>query len=132
MAPRQWTLRGIISLNYMRHQKNKLTLDRKTAGRRSLLANLAESLVMYEKTVTTKAKAKAVRSLVERLITKAKHGTLADRRNILTVLYSKSAADKLMTKIGPRYKDRQGGYTRVTVIRNRVGDGAEEALVELV
>lgn len=116
----------------MRHQKNKITLDRKTAGRRSLLANLAESLVVFEKINTTKAKAKAVRSLVERLITKAKHGTLSDRRNIQAVLYTKNATDKLMTKLGPRYQDRQGGYTRLTVVRNRVGDGAEEALVELV
>lgn len=116
----------------MRHQKNKITLDRKTAGRRALLANLAESLVLFEKISTTKAKAKAVRSFVERLITKAKHGTLADRRNIQAALYTKNATDKLMIKIGPRYKDRQGGYTRITMVKNRLGDGAEEALVELV
>lgn len=116
----------------MRHQKNKITLDRKSAGRRALLANLAESLVLFEKVVTTKAKAKAVRSFIERLITKAKRGTLADRRNIQSALYTKNAVKKLMAKLGPRYQDRQGGYTRLTMVKNRVGDGAEEALVELV
>jgi len=116
----------------MRHQKKKLTLDRKTAARRSLMANLAESLILFEKIRTTKAKAKATSSLVERLITKAKKNTLAARRDVATVLYTKNAIRKLMAELGPRYTERKGGYTRVTVIRNRVGDGAEEAMVEFV
>lgn len=116
----------------MRHQKNKVTLDRKTAGRRSLLANLAESVVLYEKITTTKAKAKATRSLVERLITRSKKGTLADRRELAKVLYTQNAIKKLMEEIGPRYKERAGGYTRITMVKNRVGDGAEEVVLELV
>ncbi len=116
----------------MRHKKNKVTLDRKTAGRRSLIANLVESLVLYEKIKTTKAKAKVVRSAAERLITRAKSGSLADRRRIAAVLYTKNSVRKLMEVLGPRYKDRKGGYTRITMIQNRVGDGAEEAVVELI
>lgn len=116
----------------MRHQKNKVTLDRKTAARRSLLANLAESLVLYEKIKTTRAKAKAARSLVERLITKAKTPTLAARRELMKTLYTENAIKKLMEVIGPRYKDRNGGYTRIVLLKNRKGDGAEEVIVELV
>ncbi len=116
----------------MRHQKNKVTLDRKTAARRSLLANLAESLVLYEKIKTTKGKAKALRPYVERLITRAKQNTLTARRALNKVLYTDNAVRKLMEVIGPRFKDRDGGYTRIVMLRNRVGDGAEEVLIELV
>ncbi|MBI2037331.1 MAG: 50S ribosomal protein L17 [Candidatus Magasanikbacteria bacterium] len=116
----------------MRHKKNKITLDRKTAARRSLLANLAESLVLYEKIKTTKAKAKATRSLVERLITKAKSQSLTARRELMKVLYTDNAIKKIMEVLAPRYKDRNGGYTRVILFKNRKGDGAEEVIVELV
>ncbi len=116
----------------MRHQKKKVTLDRKTAGRRSLLANLAESLILFEKIRTTKAKAKATRSAVERLITKAKKNNLAARRELLSVLYTKNAVKKLMEDLGPRYAERKGGYTRIISIKDRVGDGAEEVVLELV
>ncbi len=116
----------------MRHQKNKVTLDRKTAARRSLLANLAESLILYEKIKTTKAKAKALRPYVERLITKAKMQTLAGRRELMKSLYTQNAVKKLMEVIGPKYKTRPGGFTRIVMLRNRKGDGAEEVLIELV
>lgn len=116
----------------MRHQKNKITLDRKTAGRRSLLANLAESLILYEKIKTTKAKAKALRSFVERLITKSKTQTLAARRELMKTLYTANAIKKLMENVGPRYKERPGGYTRIVMLKNRKGDGAEEVIIELV
>ena len=116
----------------MRHQKNKVTLDRKTAARRSLLANLAESLILYEKIKTTKAKAKALRSFAERLITKSKLQTLAARRDLMKTLYTDNAVKKLMEDVGPRYKTRAGGYTRIVMLKNRKGDGAEEVLVELV
>ena len=116
----------------MRHKKNKVTLDRKTAARRSLLANLAESLILYEKIKTTRAKAKAVRSLTERLITKAKAQTLTARRGLMKTLYTENAIKKMMEVIGPRYKDRHGGYTRIVLLKNRKGDGAEEVIVELV
>lgn len=110
----------------------KVILGRKTAGRRSLLANLAESVILYEKVKTTKAKAKAVQSVVEKLITKAKQNNLTARREIAKVLYTENAVKKLMEQLGPKYTDRKGGFTRITTIKNRVGDGAVEALIELV
>ncbi len=116
----------------MRHQKTKITLDRNSAARRSLLTNLAESLILHEKIKTTKAKARALRSYVEKLITKSKPNTLAARREIIKELYTENAIKKLMEQLGPRYKDRAGGYTRTTSLRNRVGDGAEEVQIEFV
>ena len=115
----------------MRHQKKKVTLDRDAAGRRSLLANLAESLILHEKIKTTKAKAKATRSLVERLITKAKKNDLAARRLLMRVLYTNNAIDKLMEVLGPRYLDRKGGYTRMIKLNNPKA-GASKAVLELV
>ncbi len=116
----------------MRHQKNKVTLDRKTGPRQALLRNLAESLILHEKIRTTKAKARAVRSLVERLITKSKPNTLAARRALIAVLHNDAAVKKLMSVLGPRFKARAGGYTRTTMVANRVGDGAEEVVIEFV
>ena len=116
----------------MRHQKKKVTLDRKIGPRTALLTSLAESLILHEKIITTKAKAKATRSLVERLITKAKPNTLAARRTLIAKLHTELAVKKLMEVLGPRYKERQGGYTRIVMLKNRVGDGAEEAVVEMV
>jgi large subunit ribosomal protein L17 len=116
----------------MRHQKNKVTLDRKTGPRQALLRNLAESLILHEKIRTTKAKARAVRSLVERLITKSKPNTLAARRALIAVLHNDAAVKKLMSELGPRFKTRAGGYTRTTMVANRIGDGAEEVVIEFV
>lgn len=116
----------------MRHQKKKVTLDRASAPRRALLRNLAESLIINERITTTKAKAAAVRSLVERLVTKAKVNTLATRRELMSTLYTKKAIDKLLADLGPRFLERKGGYTRLIVLKNRVGDGAEATLIEFV
>lgn len=116
----------------MRHQKNKVTLDRKTGPRAALLAGLAESLILYEKINTTKAKAKAVRPIVERMITKAKVKSLSTKRDLESRLYTKNTVKKLIEELGPRYLERKGGYTRTTMLKNRVGDGAEEVLIELV
>ncbi len=116
----------------MRHQKKKVTLDRKVGPRTAMLKSLAESVILYEKVFTTKAKAKAVRPIVERLITKAKANTLASRRDLLSRLHTKNAVNKLLEVLGPRYKERAGGYTRTTMVKNRVGDNAEEAVIELV
>ena len=117
----------------MRHLNKKVTLDRKTAARRSLLANLAESLILYEKIKTTKAKAKALRPVLEKLITKAKMNNLTARREISKVLYTKSAIKKMMEVIGPRYAERHGGYIRIVPLgKIRVGDSCEEAVIELV
>jgi large subunit ribosomal protein L17 len=116
----------------MRHQKKKITLDRETSQRRALMANLAESLILYEKIKTTKAKAKALRPIVEKLVTKAKKNDLASRREIMKVLYTQNAVKKMMDIIGPKYLDRQGGYTRIITLNRRVGDNAEEAVIEFV
>ncbi|MDD4476788.1 MAG: 50S ribosomal protein L17 [Patescibacteria group bacterium] len=117
----------------MRHQKNKITLDRKTAARRSLLANLAESLILYEKIKTTKAKAKATSSVVEKIITKAKgENVLNARRSLMKILYTENAIKKAMEDLKNRYSDKKSGFTRVIALKRRKGDGAEEAIVELV
>lgn len=116
----------------MRHQKKKLTLDRAAAPRLALMKSLAESLILREKIRTTKAKAMAVRSKVERLITKAKPGTLAARRMVAKDLFTDNAVKKLMEVLAPRYLDRAGGYTRVITLPERKGDGADEAVVEFV
>jgi len=116
----------------MRHLKKKVTLGRTSPIRKALLKNLAESLIIYEKITTTKAKARAVKSMVEKLITQSKNNTLTTRRVLLSKLYTRNVVNKLLDQFGPRYKDRKGGYTRVTLLRNRKGDGAEEAVIEFV
>ncbi len=116
----------------MRHRKTTKILDRKKGPREALLRSLATSVVLYEKVKTTKAKAKAVRSVVERLITKAKAGDVNARRQVNRVVYGDNAVKKLVEELGPRYKDRQGGYTRITAIGFREGDGAEMVQIELV
>lgn len=87
---------------------------------------------MYEKVQTTEAKAKAVRSVVERAITTAKKGDLASRRRLVSILPQKLAVKKLMEVVGERYKERPGGYTRIVRLGNRQGDGAQTVQIELV
>jgi large subunit ribosomal protein L17 len=116
----------------MRHRKKGKILDRKKAPRELMLRNLASSVIMYEKVTTTKAKAKAIRTLVERCITISKKGDLASRRRLISVLPQKLAVQKAMDVLADRYKDREGGYTRITKLDTRQGDGAEMAQIELV
>lgn len=116
----------------MRHRNTTKTLDRKTAARNALLRSLATNLVLYEKIKTTEAKAKAVKPLVEKLITKGKKADLHARRELLKVLYVDSAVKKVMDELAPRYKDRQGGYTRIIKLGHRQGDGAKVVQIEFV
>lgn len=116
----------------MRHRKTVKKLSRDKDSRRTLLKNLAESLILYEKIKTTEAKAKAVRSFTERLITRSKEDTLANRRYLLRNLYTEKSVKKLLEVIGPRYKDRSGGYTRIIKIKRRTGDDAKIVQIELV
>ena len=116
----------------MRHQMKKTTLDRKAAPRHALISGLAASLILYEKMRTTKAKAKAARSLVERYITRAKKNDLATRRYLLSELKAKNVVNKLLEVLGPRYITRSGGCTRITNLNHRKGDGAQEVLIELL
>lgn len=116
----------------MRHRKNVPTLDRKKGPREALLRGLAQSVVLYEKVKTTRAKAKAVQPIVERLVTTGKKGTLAARRAIAAVMYHENATKKVMEVLGPRYKERKGGYTRISLVGRRQGDGAEMVQLEFV
>lgn len=97
-----------------------------------MMANLVASLVAAEAIVTTEAKAKAMRPVAERIITKAKKGGLHNHRQILAYLNDTEIADKLMEDVGPRYTDRPGGYTRILKLGPRHGDSTPMARVELV
>ncbi len=116
----------------MRHKNKNKILDRQKGPRELMLRNLAASLLLYEKIKTTKAKAQAVRPLVERLITAAKRGDLAARRGLIKTLLTKNAVRKAMEVLGERYQSRAGGYTRIVKLGPRSGDGAEMVQIELV
>ena len=102
------------------------------AHERLMLANLATSLFEHDRITTTEAKAKRLRPLAERLITFAKRGDLHARRQVMTVVRDKDVVHKLFAEIGPRYAERNGGYTRVLKLGQRQGDGAPMALIELM
>lgn len=102
------------------------------AHHRLIMANLATDLFMHERVMTTEAKAKALRPIAEKLITKARAGDLHARRTVLKTIHDKAAVARLFEDVAPRYEDRQGGYTRITKLGPRRGDGAEEAIIELV
>lgn len=116
----------------MRHKKKKSTLGREKAPREALMKNLAESLVLYGSIKTTKAKARALRTFVEPLVTKAKKGDLATRRYLIKKLYTDKVVNKLINDLGPNYKDRKGGYTRIIKIGPRANDSAEMVRIEFV
>jgi large subunit ribosomal protein L17 len=102
------------------------------AHQRAMLANLATSLFEHGAITTTEAKARRLRPFAERLITKAKRGDLHNRRQVMTVIRDKTVVHVLFTEIGPRYAQRPGGYTRITKLGPRKGDGAPLAVIELV
>lgn len=116
----------------MRHQKKGKTLGRKAAPRKALMRSLATSFMVYEKITTTKAKATVLRPMVEKLITLGKVDTLHNRRQVLKVLYLEGATKKVFEVLGPRFKDRKGGYTRIVKLPRRAGDAAEMAVLETV
>lgn len=107
-------------------------MDRKKEPREMMLRNLASSLLIYEKISTTEAKAKAVKPLAEKMITLAKKGDLAATRRMISALPQKMAVKKAVEVLGERYKDRQGGYTRIIKLGTRSGDGAKVVQLELV
>lgn len=102
------------------------------AHQKLMLAGLAASLFEHEKVNTTQAKAKALRPHAEKLITFAKRGDVAARREVLKVIPDRDIVHKLFSDIGPRYADRSGGYTRILKLGSRKGDGAPMARIELV
>lgn len=116
----------------MRHRVKKNTLGRKKEPREMMLRNLTSSVLIYEKIKTTKAKAKAVKPLVEKAITTAKKDDLTARRFLIEKLPQKMAIKKAMEVLGAKYKERKGGYTRIINLPPRQGDGAEMARLELV
>ena len=116
----------------MKHRINLNTLGRDRKHGVSILRNLALSLLKHEKIRTTKTKAKYLKSFVEKMITKAKQDTLANRRKVYRDLRETPVLEKLFTDVAKRYKNRKGGYTRALALGPRKGDGAEVVLVELV
>ncbi|MFA6446350.1 MAG: 50S ribosomal protein L17 [Candidatus Paceibacterota bacterium] len=115
----------------MKHHKAMRTLGREKKQRNALLNSLARSLVLKKKIKTTEARARELGPFSERLVTKAKQNTLASRRALIVVL-GKDAAGILMEKIAPDYKNRAGGYTRLTKLGVRASDGAKLAVIEFV
>lgn len=116
----------------MRHNKAVNHLGRKSGHRKALLSNMASSLIMNKRIVTTVAKAKALKSYVEPLITKSKEDTTHSRRVVFSYLKDKYAVSELFRVIAPKIAERPGGYTRVLHTGFRQGDAAEMALIELV
>ena len=116
----------------MRHNKAINHLGRQSGHRKALLANMACSLIEHKRITTTVAKAKALRSYVEPLITKSKEDTTHNRRIVFSYLKDKNAVSELFRTIAPKIAERQGGYTRVLHVGFRQGDAAEMALIELV
>src|SRR6516225_10340793 len=116
----------------MRHKYAGYKLKRTTSGRDALLRNLVTSVIEQERVITTVPKAKAVRPLVEHMITLAKTDTLHSRRQAAAVLRTPDSVKKLFDTLGTRFGQRNGGYTRITRLGPRKGDGAEQAMLELV
>ena len=116
----------------MRHNKAINHLGRQSGHRKAMLANMASSLIMHKRINTTVAKAKALKSYVEPLITKSKEDTTHNRRVVFSYLKDKNAVTELFRTIAPKVADRPGGYTRVLHTGFRQGDAAEMALIELV
>ena len=115
-----------------RHMNTGRKLSRNTSHRKALLDNLVRSVIKYESIRTTTPKAKEARRLVERVITKARVGTLAARRLVHRDVRDQEVLAKLFDTIAPRFKTRPGGYTRLIHVQNRVGDNAPMAILELV
>lgn len=116
----------------MPHQIAGRHLNRTTAQRTALFKGLIMQVIQHERIETTEAKAKAVRGDLEKIITFAKRGDVHARRQVLKTVTDKKVVDKLFEKIGPRFKERNGGYTRIIKLGPRHGDNAEMVLLELV
>ena len=115
-----------------RHANTGRKLSRNSSHRKALLDNLVRAIIIEESIRTTTPKAKEARRLVERVITKAKANTLAARRIVHRTVRDQAVLAKLFEVIGPRFKDRPGGYTRLVHTENRMGDNAPMAILELV
>ena len=115
----------------MKHKIGFNALSRNNAERKALKRNMVTSLFRFERIETTKAKAKEVQRLAEKMITRAKVDNVHNRRLTSAVLYDEAVVNKLFTEIAPLYADVNGGYTRIIKTQNRLGDAAEMAILEL-
>jgi large subunit ribosomal protein L17 len=116
----------------MRHLKRTAKLGRTSEHRNAMLANLVCSLIEHKRVTTTLAKAKAARSVAEKMVTLGKKGTLHHRRLAASRLHQEAAARILFKEIAPAFKDRRSGYTRIIKLENRQGDAAQRAILEWV
>jgi len=116
----------------MRHRKGFNQLSRKSAHRKAMFANMASSLILHKRIETTTAKAKALRTYVEPLITKSKEDSTHSRRVVFRYLKDKEAVSELFREVSPKIADRPGGYTRILKTGNRLGDNADMCIIELV
>jgi large subunit ribosomal protein L17 len=116
----------------MRHLKKGRHLNRSSSHRKALLQNLAVSVLVHERVHTTEAKAKEVRGLIDRIITWGKRGDLHARRLAVRKVRSRTVVKKVFDELAPKYRDRPGGYTRITKVGNRHGDNAPMVVLELV
>ena len=116
----------------MRHRKAGFKLQRNPAARRALLRGLTTSVILQDRVITTVTKAKAVKPLVEKMITLGKRDTLHTRRQAASYLQTPGAVQRLFDTLAPRFSERQGGYTRIVRLGPRKGDGAEMALIEVL
>ncbi|MGE4543473.1 MAG: 50S ribosomal protein L17 [Pedobacter sp.] len=116
----------------MRHNKSGRKLGRNSSHRAAMMRNMVTSLLEHEKMTTTDARAKELRKVVDRMITLGKRGDLHARRQAIKVIRDRKVVGKLFELIGPRYKDRPGGYTRIIKLANRLGDNASQVIIELV
>lgn len=116
----------------MAHRIDGRKLGRATDHRMALFRNLVTDLLKHERIITTEAKAREVRGLAEKMITLGKRGDLHARRRALGYIYDKKIVEKVFDDLAPRYADRQGGYSRMVKIGQRLGDGARMAQLELV
>src|SRR6267154_6848242 len=116
----------------MRHKVSGNRLKRDSGSRKALLKGLVTSVIEHERVITTVPKAKAIKPLVDKMITLAKRDTLHTRRQAASFLTTPKSVQKLFDTLGTRFGQRAGGYTRITRLGNRKGDGAELAMLELV
>ena len=116
----------------MRHRKAGFKLQRSPSARRALLRGLATSVILQDRVITTVTKAKAVKPVVEKMITLGKRDTLHSRRQAASYLQTPGAVKRLFDTLAPRFSEREGGYTRIVRLGPRKGDGAEMALIEIL
>ncbi len=116
----------------MRHNVTGKSLSRDSGHRQALYRNLVTALLRHEKIVTTEAKAKEVRGMAEKMITLGKKSGLSSYRQALTFITDKKVTEKVFSVLGPRYKERAGGYTRIVKLEPRLGDNAPRVQLELI